>query len=496
MAKTVSVIGAGVAGLASAIRLQNQGYDVTLYEKEALPGGKMNQIKKDGFTFDVGPSIVMMPEIYNEVFEVAGRDPKDYIPMTRLDPMYSAYFEDERIDVSNDLVKLIDHLEGISDEDAVGFLAYLKDIYERFIIAKKYFIQRPFRNASDFYNPFMIRQAMKLKTFDSANHSIGKFVKDKRLQQILSFQTLYIGISPSNGPSLYTIIPMIEYLYGIWFIKGGMHTMASSMERLFLELGGTVNYNTPVDEIVIENKRATGIKVNGEKILSDYVMCNADFPYAMKNLVKDKKAKGKYTDKKIDEMKYSCSCFVMYLGMNKKYDDVENVHSFIFSQELDQNLEDIFEGKLLEKASFYVYIASKMDEDLAPENKDGIYVLLPVSDLATANYEWTEDTKAYYRDQVLSKLKTIEGFETVEEDIISESYMTPVDFEQKYNAYNGATFGLRPTLTQSNHFRPQAKAKHTENLYFTGSSTHPGAGVPIVLTSAKIATDELIKDDK
>lgn len=496
MVKTVSVIGAGVAGLASAIRLQNAGYEVTLYEKEDLPGGKMNQIKKDGFTFDVGPSIVMMPAIFNEIFEVAGRDPKDYIPMTRLDPMYSAFFEDEKIEVSSDLVKLIDHLEGLSEEDALGFLSYLRDIYERFIVAKNYFIQRPFRNASDFYTPFMLRQAMKLKTFDSANHLIGKYVKDKRLQQILSFQTLYIGISPTNGPSLYTIIPMIEYLYGIWFIKGGMYTMASAMERLFLELGGKVNYNTPVEEIVIENKQATGIKVNGEKILSDYVMCNADFPYAIKNLVKDKGAKGKYTDKKIDSMKYSCSCFVMYFGMDRKYDAVENIHNFVFSQDLDKNLEDIFDGKLLDKASFYVYIASKMDEDLAPENKDGIYILLPVSDLSTAQYEWTDETIAYYRNQVLSKLKTIEGFETIEEDIISESYNTPVDFEQKYNAYNGATFGLRPTLTQSNHFRPQAKAKNTENLYFTGSSTHPGAGVPIVLTSAKIATEELIKDDK
>ncbi|GAA0485125.1 phytoene desaturase family protein [Alkalibacterium sp. m-11] len=496
MSKTVSVIGTGVAGLASAIRLQHAGYDVTIYEKSEMAGGKMHQLKKDGFTFDVGPSIVMMPELYREVFELAGRNPDDYIPMQRLDPMYSAFFEDEKIDVSSDLVKLVEHLEGIGEEDVIGFLGYLKDIYERFTIAKEYFIQRPFRKSSDFYNPFMIKQAMKLKTFDSANHSIGKFVKDKRLQQILSFQTLYIGISPMNGPSLYTIIPMIEYLYGIWFIKGGMYTMASSMEKLFFELGGQVKYGAEVDEIVIENKQATGIKLNGEKILSDYVMCNADFPYAMKNLVKNTKAKGKYTDKKIDSMKYSCSCFVMYLGMDKKYDKVDNIHNFVFSKDLDENLEDIFEGKLLDQASFYVYIASKLDEDLAPEGKDGLYVLVPVSDLSTAKYEWTNNTIAHYRNQVINKLKTIEGFETIEDDIISESYTTPKDFESKFNAYNGATFGLRPTLTQSNHFRPQAKSKTVENLYFTGSSTHPGAGVPIVLTSAKIATEELILDDK
>lgn len=496
MKKTVSVIGAGVAGLASAIRLQHAGYDVTLYEKESMPGGKMHQIKQDGFTFDLGPSIVMMPSIYKEIFELTGRDPDDYIPMERLDPMYTAYFDDEKIDVSSDLVKLMAQLEGLSDEDAAGFLSYLKDIYERYIIAKDHFLQRPFRNATDFYNPFMINQARKLKTFDSANHMIGKYVKDKRLQQILSFQTLYIGISPNNGPSLYTIIPMIEYLYGVWFIKGGMYTMASAMERLFKELGGTVHYHSPVEQILIENNKAKGILLNGEQILSDYVMCNADFPYAMKNLVKDTKAKGKYTDKKIDSMKYSCSCFVLYFGMDRKYDKVDYVHNFVFSQDLDRNLDDIFSGKRLDKASFYVYIASKMDPTLAPEGKDGLYVLVPVSDLSTAEYEWNEETIQYYRNQVINKLKTIEGFETVEEDIISESYTTPVDFEQRFNAYNGATFGLRPTLTQSNHLRPQAKAKHTDNLYFTGSSTHPGAGVPIVLLSAKIATEELILDDQ
>ncbi len=376
------------------------------------------------------------------------------------------------------------------------FLSYLKDIYERYIIAKDHFLQRPFRNAKDFYNPFMINQARKLKTFDSANHMIAKYVKDKRLQQILSFQTLYIGISPNNGPSLYTIIPMIEYLYGVWFIKGGMYTMASAMERLFKELGGAVHYNAPVEHILIENKQAKGIQLNGEQILSDFVMCNADFPYAMKNLVKDTEAKGKYTDKKIDSMKYSCSCFVLYFGMDRKYDKVDYVHNFIFSNDLDRNLDDIFSGKLLDKASFYVYIASKMDPTLAPEGKDGLYVLVPVSDLSTAEYEWNEETIQYYRNQVINRLKTIEGFETVEEDIISESYTTPVDFEQRFNAYNGATFGLRPTLTQSNHLRPQAKAKHTDNLYFTGSSTHPGAGVPIVLLSAKIATEELLLDDQ
>lgn len=492
------MIGAGVAGLASAIRLQHAGYEVDLYEKESVPGGKMNVIEKDGYHFDLGPSLVMMPELYREVFELAGRDPEDYIPMVKLDPMYTAHFHKgtEKMEVSSDLVKLMETLETVSFEDAQGFMNYLSDVYERFIVAKDHFLQRPFRYQRDFYKPSVLKQALKLKTFDSADNLIGKYLKDDRLKQMLSFQTLYIGVSPKNGPSLYTIIPMIEFLYGVWFIKGGMHTMATAMEKLFLELGGNIHYEAPVEEIVIENQKAVGIQLADQTVLSDYVMCNADFPYAMKNLVKDSKAKGKYTDSKIDHMKYSCSCFIMYLGMNRKYEEISTMHNFVFSEDLDQNIEEIFNGSKLDDPSFYVYMGSKLDPSLAPEGKDGLYILAPVSELSTSTYEWTEETIKEYRNKILTSLKNVPGFEDVEQEIVSESYMTPNDFESKFNAYNGACFGLQPTLLQSNHFRPQSKSLTCENLYFTGSSTHPGAGVPIVLLSAKIATEELVVDDR
>lgn len=497
--KKVIVVGAGVAGLASAIRLQKDGYAVEIYEKEGLPGGKMNVIEKDGFKFDLGPTIVMMPDLYREIFEYAGKDPDDYIPMKRLDPMYRSYFHrgTESIDISSDLVQLMKTLEEISPEDAAGFLRYLSSIYDRYSVARDYFLQRSFRNKKDFYNPFMLHKALKLKTFDSATNSIAKFVKDEKIRQMLTFQTLYIGVSPNNGPSLYTIIPMIEMLYGIWYIEGGMHKMAEGMERAFLELGGKVHYNAPIEEISIENGRATGVVVEGERKEADFVVCNADFPYAMKNLVKDVTAKGKYTDEKIDKMKYSCSCFILYLGMDRKYDELEHVHTFIFSESLDQNMEQVFSGEFIEDPSVYVVAASKVDPTVAPAGKEGLYVLMPVSDLETADYDWNDpETIAYYRTKALKAVSDLPGMSNMENEIISESMITPLDFQNRFNAYNGACFGLQPTLLQSNHFRPQAKAEACDNLYFTGSSTHPGAGVPIVLLSGKIAAEELMRDDK
>ncbi|WP_336785691.1 phytoene desaturase family protein [Paenibacillus sp. MMO-177] len=499
MSKKVIVIGAGVAGLASAIRLQHAGYQVEIYEKEASPGGKMNRIETDGYKFDLGPTIVMMPELYREIFELCGRNPDDYIPMERLDPMYRVYYKDipdEPFDISSNLVQLTKTIEKISEEDMEGFFLYLHEIYKRFMVAKHNIIQRPFRKSRDFYNFSMLKKALKLKTFDTADRFMSKYMKNERLKQMISFQTLYIGISPFKSPSFYTMIPMIQFMYGVWFIKGGMYTMALAMEKLFKELGGTIHYNKSVQEIDLHNGKATGILVDGQKVPADFVVCNADFPYAIKNLVKDRVAKGKFTDKKIDKMKYSCSCFLLYLGMNRKYEEIEHVHNFIFTEDLKKNLHDIFAGNKLTNGSFYVYIASKMDASLAPEGKDGLYILMPVSHVAAANYEWNEETIQDYRSYILNTLKKIRGFEHIEQEIVTETCITPRDFESRFNAYNGSTFGLMPILSQSNHMRPQSKAKHCDNLYFTGSSTHPGAGVPIVLLSARITAQELIQDDQ
>lgn len=497
MRKHVIVIGAGVAGLASGIRLLNEGYEVTLIEKDGNPGGKMNQVDLDGYLFDLGPTIVMMPELYREVFEIVGKNPEDYIEMERLDPMYSSFFDQGKSSfrVGNDLVSLIQMFESVSDSDAEGFLRYLSDIYARFNVAKDHFIQRPFRDKKDFYNPFIISQGLKLKTLNSAESMLSKYIKDKRMKQMISFQTLYIGISPLKGPSLYTIIPMIEFLYGVWFIKGGMFGMAKGMARLFEEMGGEILYNHEAEQIVIEADRAVGVQANGEFMESDFVVCNADFPYAMKNLIAEERHKGKYVDEKIENMDYSCSCLVFYFGMSKKYPELKDVHNFIFADDLDLNIKQIFDGDVIEDPSMYMYMASKKDPSLAPDGKDGIYVLMPVSNTQDMKYDWNDEMLQNYRGRVIEKVNKLPGLENFEDEIVTETYTTPFDFEERFNAYNGATFGLMPTLKQSNHMRPQSKATHCEGLYFTGSSTHPGAGVPIVLLSSRITADELVKDD-
>lgn len=500
MNKKVVVIGAGVSGLAAACRLASQGYSVTICEKNNSLGGRMGLVEEQGFRFDLGPTIVMMPQIYRQVFSDCGRDPDDFLQMERLDPIYRVWFEDGTThEASSELSRLIPELEAFSESETAGYLAYLSSIYRRYLTAKNHFIEKPFRKRSDFYNPKTLRAGLKLKTFKNAFDSVGDFVQSEKMRELLAFQTLYIGISPYNGPSIYTIIPMIELIYGVWFIKGGMRAMAEAMGRLFLELGGELLLDTPVDSILHDPKnkrRVTGVQANGIEISADIVLCSADFPYAMQELLPDHFRHGKYSPAKTDKLDYSCSCFMMYMGLDCREFENLSVHNLVFSGDFKGNIQDIFEGRFPQDASIYVYAPAVKDPSLAPKGKLGLYVLVPVPNLADGPLDWENpEFISRCRDQAVQRMKRIRPLADFENHIIMEKVITPMDFKTMFNAAHGATFGLKPTLLQSNWWRPQPKAMKYDNLYFTGSSIHPGAGVPIVLTSAKLAAEEIVRDE-
>ena len=492
MAK-IAIIGAGTAGLVSAIRLQHLGYQVEIFEKNDQVGGRMYQLMDQGFSFDIGPTIVMMPELYQEVFTNTGVDDKDYIQMELLDPMNRVFFSDgTSFDISSDLTKLIKQLEAFGEEEALGYMSYLSDVYQRYLIAKKHFLYKSYRKPSEFYNFKTLINVLKLRTLNTAYQSISKFVKDERLRQALSFQTLYIGMSPFNGPSIYTIIPMIELFYGVWYIKGGMYQMAKAMERRFFELGGKIHFNQHVDEIIIKDHKACGLKIKDQCLNFDAVLSNADFPWTMKHLIKDEALKGKYKTKRVERMKYSTSAFILYLGLDKKYQT--QVHAIRFAKDFKKNIEDLFNAKIPEDPSFYMYSPSQIDETVAPHGKDILYVLVPVPSLHQNHIEWDEQLKKTYYDKIIQMISNVEGFSYIKEHIEVSHMYTPNDFKEKFNLMYGATFGLRPNALQSLYFRPQATSRKIKNLYFAGSSNHPGAGVPIVMMGAKIAVEEIIKD--
>lgn len=493
MKKKIIIIGAGTAGLACGIRLQTLGFECEIYEKNDQVGGRMYQIREQGFSFDVGPTIVLMPTMYKELFRFSGANPDDYIPMTLLEPMNTIHYPDGySFSISSNLPKFIGQLESFSEKETAGYLRYLSDVYKRYVIAKEAFLEKSYRRPRDFYHFKTLHALLKLRTLNNAYSSISSFVEEDKLRKALSFQTLYIGISPFSGPSIYTIIPMIELLYGVHYIKGGMYQMAKAMERRFIELGGHIHLSQTVDEIIIDKGVAKGIRIHDRLIEGDAVLSNADFPWTMKHLIKDKQNKGKYTDRKIDKMEYSSSSFIMYLGLDKKYETT--VHQIHFAHDFKKNIEELFVGVVPEDPSFYLYSPTQIDPDLAPKDHEILYVLVPVPSLHQHHIQWDETLVNKVKTIVLNKIKSIHGFEDIQDHIVYEKIFTPKHFESQFNLQFGATFGLKPTILQSLYFRPQATSRTVKNLYFTGSSTHPGAGVPIVLMSAKIATEEIVRD--
>ena len=494
MSKKVIIVGAGVGGLATAVRLLSRGYQVKIYEKEKRIGGKVNIIEEDGFTFDLTASILMRPQEYKEVFSWANKNWEDYLEFIKLDPIYRVnYFDGSSYDFSSDLVKLITMLESISKVDSVGYLKFLGDSYEKYLIANKYFLNKAFIKPSHFFNPLTLSMALKSRTLSSTYNYISKYINNEKLREFLCFQALYVGISPFNGPNIYTIIPVMSELYGLWHLKGGMYSYIKALEKLIHKLGGSIETETNVEEILISNEIASGVKTSNGIEKADVIICNADFPYAVTELIKDKKAKGEYTDEKIPEMKYSCSTFIMYLGLNKKYPQLQ-VHNIFLGEDFKDNIEAAFQGTLPEKPSLYVYCPSRIDETMAPKDKDSLNVMVRVPNLLFNKIHWDAKLIASFRKRIFETLRRIDGLEDIEQNIIYESYLTPNGLQDSFNSYGGTAFGLSHTLTQTNYFRPHLKLRTVKSLYFVGSSVHPGTGVSMVLLSSKLVAEEVLKN--
>lgn len=378
--KKIIIIGAGTAGLSAAIRLLTDGFDVDVYEKNEKVGGRMFQIEEKGFQFDVGPTIVMMPDVYNDVFTYSNANPKDYIDMNLLNPFTTIYYSDHtKLEISSELPNLMKQLEAFGPKEAQGYLKYLTDVYGKYHQVKGNFLDTSYRKKIAFLNPKSLFQLPKIRTLNRAYSSASKYVKSEKLRQALSFQTLYSAETLFSGPSIYSIIPMMELLYGVHYIKGGMYQMAKAMERRVLELGGRIYLNTVVEEILTVGNKATGVLIGSKPIYADVVLANADFPYVMKNLIKEDSKKGKYTDKKIENMHYSTSSFILYIGLSKKYK--ANVHGIRYAEDFKQNIKELDSGIIPADPSFYMYSPSQIDDSIAPKDKELLYVMVPVPNM-------------------------------------------------------------------------------------------------------------------
>lgn len=494
MNSKVIIIGAGIGGLATGARLASRGYNVEIYEKEDTIGGKVNRFESGGFSFDSTASILMTPQVYKEVFTYANKSSENYLEFIKLDPNYRVFYHDQTTyDFSSDLTKLVPTLEEISIEDSASFIKLLAHSYEKYLIADRYFLSKPFTRFIDFFNPLTISKAIKANTLSTTFKYTKNFIDNEKLVKYICFQAMYVGISPYEGPNIYTLVPAVSQLYGLWYLKGGMYSYVKALEKIILEFGGKIHRNSPVKEILSLKDRAIGVSTDEGEVKGDIIICNADFSYSMKTLIKDNKAKAKYKDRRIENMKYSCGTFMIYLGLKKKYPTL-SLHNLYLGEAFEKNIQAAFQGELPDKPSLYIYCPSTIDDSLCSGGKEVVNIMVRVPNLLFERVNWDSHGVNELRNIVINTVKKIKGLEDIEDNIEVEKYFTPLDMRNSYNSYGGASFGLSHTLTQTNYFRPSIKSQKIRNLYFVGDSVHPGTGVSIVLNSSKIVTEEILKN--
>jgi phytoene desaturase len=484
--KDVLIIGAGPGGLSAGMLLASMGYKVKIFEKQSTVGGRNSPINLGDYSFDMGPTFFIMKSILEEIFEKTDRKLKDYVKLIEVNPMYRLKFGDGKTFnpwSSKYKENMMAEIENKFPGESSGYISYLKreEIkYQRLIPC----LQVPYSSWKDFFKLRFVKALPYLDAHMSIYSTLEKYFKDEQLKLAFTFQAKYIGMSPWEAPGTFSIIPYLEHSDGIYHIEGGLNKLSKVMADVIREDGGRIELSTPVDEIIFENKKAVGIKLsNGQIVKGSHIIMNADFANGMSKLIPEKLRK-KYSDSNLYKKKYSCSTFMLYLGINKIYRDIPH-HNIIFAKDYRSNIDDITKRKILsEDYSFYVQNASVSDSTLAPQEKSTIYVLVPVPN-NKSEIDW-EDKKISFRDKVIKDMETKGGFKDLSLYIEEEKIITPKDWEDEKDVFLGATFNLGHQVSQMLIFRPHNKLEGYENLYLVGGGTHPGSGLPTIYESGRI----------
>ncbi|MBA3321048.1 MAG: phytoene desaturase [Pyrinomonadaceae bacterium] len=482
----IVVIGSGFGGLAAAIRLQAQGHKVTIIEKRDQPGGRAYVYEQDGFVFDGGPTIITAPWMIHELFELCGKRSADYVQLVPIDPFYNIRFEDGSVFHYNDDRELL--LRQIREFNASDEAGYFKFLAATEQIFKKGFelIDKPFTHFSDMLK--VIPDLVRLQSHKSVAGLVNQHISDERLRQVFSFHPLLVGGNPFQSTSIYALIHKLEQEFGVWYAMGGTGALVKALTRLFTEMGGTLRLSTEVEQIVIEapGRRASGVRLkDGEVLAADAVVSNADVAFTYLKLVPSE-FRRKNTNRRIERMRYSMSLFVLYFGTNRRYEEISH-HEILMGPRYRGLVEDIFKRKhLSEDFSLYLHRPTKTDPSLAPAGCDSWYVLSPVPHLGGAT-DWRSAAQPY-RDAIVKYLEE-RYLPDLSRHMVTEHYIDPLHFRDTLNSHLGSAFSVEPILTQSAWFRPHNQSEDVPNLYFAGAGTHPGAGMPGVISSGKIVAE-------
>jgi phytoene desaturase len=489
--KTAAVIGSGFGGLALAIRLQSAGIQTTVFEARDQPGGRAYVFRDAGFTFDAGPTIITDPASIEELFALSGRRLADYVDLMPISPFYRLCWEDGySFDYVNDQAELDRQIGAKSPADVAGyqrFLAYSKDLLEEGYVKLG---AAPFLNISS-----MVAAApalMRLEAWRSVYAKVASFIEDDQLRQAFSFHSLLVGGNPFATSSIYALIHALERRWGVWFARGGTGALVQGMVRLLRDLGATVRLDTPVASIETTGDRVTGVRLScGEVLAFDTVASNADVVHTYKTLLAGHQ-RGRREGAALAGKRHSMSLFVIYFGLKSQHPDLAH-HTVLFGPRYRELIAEIFGGPdLPADFSLYLHAPTRSDPSLAPEGCEAFYVLAPVPHLGSANLDWSVVGPAY-RDKILGYLEE-RYIPNLAADLVTCRIFTPLDFRDELNAHLGSAFSLEPILTQSAYFRAHNRDDVIPNLYIVGAGTHPGAGVPGVIGSAKATASLMLED--
>jgi phytoene desaturase len=486
----IVVVGSGFGGLAAAIRLQQQGHEVTIVEKLDKPGGRAYVYEQDGFTFDGGPTIVTAPWLIHELFDRSGKRTDDYVRLVRIDPFYNIRFEDGSVfRYTGDRAEVIEQIRRFDPADVAGYLRFA-DAAEAIFAAGMALIDTPFERVTD-----MLRVApdlVRLRADRSVASFVARYITDPRLRQVFSFHPLLVGGNPFQSTSIYALIHTLEQRWGVWFAMGGTGALVRALVRLFIEEGGTLRLNAEVAEIEVDagTRRATAVRLaSGERLAADAVVSNGDVARTYMHLVAPA-VRRRNTDRRMRRMRYSMSLVVIYFGTDRTYDEVAH-HEILMGPRYEGLLHDVFTKKsLADDFSLYLHRPTATDPSLAPPGCDSWYVLSPVPHLG-GDTDWRTAAKPY-RDRIMSYLEE-RYLPGLSKHLVTERMIDPRHFRDTLDSHLGSAFSVEPILTQSAWFRPHNRSEDVANLYFAGAGTHPGAGIPGVLSSGKIVA-EMIGD--
>jgi phytoene desaturase len=492
MKKKAIIIGSGFGGLATAVRLAAIGLDVELFEKLDKLGGRAYPLEINGFHFDGGPSVITAPFLLDDIFREAGRSREDYFQILPVDPFYRVFNSaGQTFDTSGDPENLLSQVENISPGDAAGsqkLMAASQTIYEKGFYKLTH---RSFNHLSDMLR--ITPDLVRLQAYKTVYQHVSHFIKNDFLRQVFSVPPLLIGANPFDATSLYAVCQPLESKHGMYTAVGGTAAIIQGLARLLEELGGKVNLNAEVTEILVEGSKVTGVRVmDGSIRRADLIVSNADVAWTYKYLIPSRRRRT-MSDRRIDQYQYSNSLFVIYFGTRRRYLDTRlSHHNILLGPRYQGLMEDIFQRKhLADDFLLYLNVPTLTDPGLAPDGCEGFTVLAPVPHLGSG-VDWTKMARPY-RDRIMQFLEQ-NYLPDLQANIIAEHYIDPLYFQNTLNSYHGAAFSFAPTLTQSAWFRPHNRSEEFNNLYFCGAGTHPGPGLPGVLSSARIVEKLIVEN--